>query len=155
MVGVTSPHRISFANRPSLSNLKKKEFSTSIESLNDRVMESIFEMPEQRHCSSLFLEVTAGVGGQEAMLFASEIHDMYVQYCHSKGWHIETINYDKSDLGGLRHSSSIVTADDAFNCLQFEAGVHRVQRTPATEKAGRVHTSTVTVAVIPKPDEIG
>ncbi len=118
-------------------------------------MESIFDVPEEHYCSSMFLEVTAGVGGQEAMLFASEIHDMYVQYCRYKRWNIETINLDTSELGGLRHSSCIVNSDEAFNLLRFEAGVHRVQRIPSTEKAGRVHTSTVTVAVIPKPDEIG
>lgn len=118
-------------------------------------MESIFNMPEGQYCSSLFLEITAGVGGQEAMLFASEIHDMYFQYCRYKRWNVETINFDASDLGGLRHSSCIVTGAEAFNLLRFEAGVHRVQRIPSTEKAGRVHTSTVTVAVIPKPDDIG
>lgn len=118
-------------------------------------MESIFDMPEGQYCSSLFLEVTAGVGGQEAMLFASEIYEMYCQYCRYKRWNIETINSDTSELNGLRHSSCIVTGDEAFNLLRFEAGVHRVQRIPSTEKAGRVHTSTVTVAVIPKPDDIG
>lgn len=118
-------------------------------------METIFGMPEERFCSSLFLEVTAGVGGQEAMLFANEIYDMYSEYCRYKRWDIETVNLDTSDLGGLRHSSCIVTGAEAFNLLRFEAGVHRVQRIPSTEKAGRVHTSTVTVAVIPKPDDIG
>lgn len=95
------------------------------------------------------------MGGQEAMLFASEIYDMYYQYCMYKRWNIETITLDSSDMGGLRHSSCIVTGGEAFNLLRFEAGVHRVQRIPSTEKAGRVHTSTVTVAVIPKPDDIG
>lgn len=118
-------------------------------------MESIFDMPEEHYCSTMYLEVTAGVGGQEAMLFASEIFDMYIQYCNYKGWNTETIALDASDIGGLRHSSCIVNGDEAFNSLRFEAGVHRVQRIPSTEKAGRVHTSTVTVAVIPKPDDIG
>lgn len=118
-------------------------------------MEAIFDMPEATFCSSMFLEVTAGVGGQEAMLFASEILDMYIQYCSYKGWNVQHIGEDSTQLGGLRHSSCNVTGDDAFNFLRFEAGVHRVQRIPATEKAGRVHTSTVTVAVIPKSDEIG
>lgn len=118
-------------------------------------MESIFDMPESYFCSSMFLEVTAGVGGQEAMLFATEIRDMYNQYCNYKGWNIEEIGEGTSELGGLRHSICVVTGDDAFNLLRFEAGVHRVQRVPSTEKAGRIHTSTVTVAVIPKSDAVG
>lgn len=118
-------------------------------------MESIFGMPEGNFCSSAFLEVTAGVGGQEAMLFAREIYDMYNGFCEYKRWNVETVDLDTTELGGMRHSSSIVSGDEAFSLLRFEAGVHRVQRIPSTEKAGRVHTSTVTVAVIPKPDDIG
>lgn len=118
-------------------------------------MEEIFDMPEGRYCSSMYLEVTAGVGGQEAMLFANEIYEMYCGYCSHKGWDVEMITLDTSEMGGLRHFSCIVTGYEAFDLLRFEGGVHRVQRVPSTEKSGRIHTSTVTVAVIPKPDDVG
>ncbi|KAG8510718.1 Peptide chain release factor 1-like, mitochondrial, partial [Galemys pyrenaicus] len=109
---------------------------------------------EETDESDLILEVTAGVGGQEAMLFTSEIFDMYQQYAAFKRWHFETLEYFPSEIGGLRHASASIGGSEAYKHLKFEGGVHRVQRVPKTEKQGRIHTSTMTVAILPQPTEV-
>ncbi|XP_040206823.1 peptide chain release factor 1-like, mitochondrial [Rana temporaria] len=103
---------------------------------------------------NLILELTAGVGGQEAMLFTAEIFDMYRRYATYKNWSFDILEYHHSDLGGVRHASASVGGLDAYRGLKYEGGVHRVQRVPKTEKQGRIHTSTMTVAVLPQPSEI-
>ncbi|VTJ82304.1 peptide chain release factor 1-like, mitochondrial isoform X2 [Marmota monax] len=109
---------------------------------------------EETDESDLILEVTAGVGGQEAMLFTSEMFDMYQQYAAFKRWHFETLEYFPSEIGGLRHASASIGGSEAYKHMKFEGGVHRVQRVPKTEKQGRIHTSTMTVAILPQPTEI-
>ncbi|KAM6181984.1 peptide chain release factor 1-like, mitochondrial [Erethizon dorsatum] len=109
---------------------------------------------EETDDKDLILEVTAGVGGQEAMLFTSEMFDMYQQYAAFKRWHFETLEYFPSEIGGLRHASASIGGSEAYKYMRFEGGVHRVQRVPKTEKQGRIHTSTMTVAVLPQPAEI-
>nr|XP_058145682.1 peptide chain release factor 1-like, mitochondrial isoform X2 [Dasypus novemcinctus] len=109
---------------------------------------------EETDENDLVLEVTAGVGGQEAMLFTSEIFDMYQQYAAFKRWHFETLEYIPSEIGGLRHASASIGGSEAYKHMKFEGGVHRVQRVPKTEKQGRIHTSTMTVAILPQPTEI-
>ncbi|XP_003797914.1 peptide chain release factor 1-like, mitochondrial isoform X1 [Otolemur garnettii] len=109
---------------------------------------------EETDENDLILEVTAGVGGQEAMLFTSEIFDMYQQYAAFKRWHFETLEYFPSEIGGLRHASASIGGSEAYKHFKFEGGVHRVQRVPKTERQGRIHTSTMTVAVLPQPTEI-
>ncbi|EDL03566.1 peptide chain release factor 1-like, mitochondrial precursor [Mus musculus] len=115
---------------------------------------SLLVPSEEMDGSDLILEVTAGVGGQEAMLFTSEMFDMYQQYAAFKRWHFETLEYFPSELGGLRHASASVGGPEAYRHMKFEGGVHRVQRVPKTEKQGRIHTSTMTVAILPQPTEI-
>lgn len=100
------------------------------------------------------MEITAGVGGQEAMLFARDLYHMYLGYLDYLGYDYDLLDHGVGDAGGTRHASLSVSGHEAFSTLRHEAGVHRVQRIPATEKAGRVHTSTVTVAVLPQPSEI-
>lgn len=109
---------------------------------------------EETDDKDLILEVTAGVGGQEAMLFTSEMFDMYQQYAAFKRWHFETLEYFPSEIGGLRHACASIRGSAAYQYMKFEGGVHRVQRVPKTEKQGRIHTSTMTVAVLPQPTEI-
>uniref|UniRef100_A0A8C6WBR8 Peptide chain release factor 1-like, mitochondrial n=1 Tax=Nannospalax galili TaxID=1026970 RepID=A0A8C6WBR8_NANGA len=109
---------------------------------------------EETDESDLILEVTAGVGGQEAMLFTSEMFNMYEQYAAFKRWHFETLEYFPSEAGGLRHASASIGGPEAYKHMKFEGGVHRVQRVPKTEKQGRIHTSTMTVAILPQPTEI-
>ncbi|CAG0900358.1 unnamed protein product [Darwinula stevensoni] len=99
------------------------------------------------------LEVSAGVGGQEAMIFAGELFQMYERYSAFKNWNWLIVDKASTDLGGLRRGVAEVDGPGAYSLLRHEAGVHRIQRIPKTEKAGRVHTSTATVAVLPQPNE--
>lgn len=94
------------------------------------------------------------MGGKEATLFTSELYNMYLNYLAYKRFEFNTLEEDVSELGGLRHASVMVRDDDAFLTLVHEAGVHRVQRVPKTEKSGRIHTSTAIVAVVPCPDDL-
>ncbi|XP_419682.3 peptide chain release factor 1-like, mitochondrial isoform X1 [Gallus gallus] len=109
---------------------------------------------EETDNSDLVMEVTAGVGGQEAMLFTSEIFDMYRRYAAYKKWKFEILEYFPSEIGGLRHAVASIAGLDAYKYMKFEGGVHRVQRVPKTEKQGRIHTSTMTVAILPQPTEM-
>lgn len=102
----------------------------------------------------VLLEVSSGVGGQEAMLFTKQIFDMYCNYAAYKNWTIQVFNYEETDAGGLRHAAASIIGRNAYRRLKFEGGVHRVQRVPKTERSGRIHTSTMTVAVMPQPSEI-
>ncbi|XP_056327380.1 peptide chain release factor 1-like, mitochondrial isoform X3 [Danio aesculapii] len=104
--------------------------------------------------SELVLEVSAGVGGQEAMLFTAEIFEMYQNYAAFNGWSFDILEANASELGGVRHASASVSGPLSYKKLKFEAGVHRVQRVPKTESKGRTHTSTMTVAILPQPTEI-
>ena len=103
---------------------------------------------------SAILEVRAGTGGDEAALFAADLFRMYQRYADLKGWKTEIISTSENDLGGFREIIASVTGQGVFARLKFESGVHRVQRVPATENAGRVHTSAATVAVLPEAEDI-
>ena len=100
------------------------------------------------------LEIRAGTGGDEAALFAGDLLRMYQRYAELKGWRVELISLSESDLGGVKEAVLTIGGQGVFARLKFEAGVHRVQRVPATEAQGRIHTSAATVAVLPEVDEI-
>lgn len=102
----------------------------------------------------VLVEVAAGAGGQEAMLFARELFDLYESHASYKGWQVDIASLERSDLGGLRKASMLVSGHGVPELMRMEAGVHRVQRIPSTEKGGRIHTSTVSVAVLPQPTEV-
>ncbi|XP_064602907.1 peptide chain release factor 1-like, mitochondrial [Liolophura sinensis] len=104
--------------------------------------------------NDVILEVSAGVGGQEAMLFTAEVFQMYQNFATYKGWSFQIMSYEESEIGGLRRASASISGSFVYRLFKFEGGVHRVQRVPKTEKSGRVHTSTMTVAVLPQPTEI-
>jgi len=104
--------------------------------------------------SNIFLEIRAGTGGEEAALFAGDLMRMYSRYAENKGWKIERISASESDLDGFREVILRVIGEGAYSRLKFESGAHRVQRVPATESQGRIHTSACTVAVLPEADEI-
>lgn len=104
---------------------------------------------EEEIVKVLVLEVRAGTGGDEAALFARELADMYLRYAETKGWEWSAIDESKNELGGYKEASFEIKGKGAYDALRFEAGVHRIQRVPATEKSGRVHTSTASVAVMP------
>jgi peptide chain release factor 1 len=100
---------------------------------------------------SVILEIRAGVGGQEAALFAKDLFRMYSKYAASQGWKQTVFDLKESDLGGIREVVFELKGEDVFSKMKWEGGVHRVQRIPKTEKSGRIHTSTATVAVLRKP----
>lgn len=102
----------------------------------------------------VLLEVTAGAGGQEAMLFAKELFEMYEHYANYKEWEVSIASIEKSDIGGVRKASMLIEGFGVPELMRVEAGVHRVQRIPTTEKSGRIHTSTVTVAVLTQPTDV-
>ncbi|MDO8490968.1 MAG: peptide chain release factor 1 [Dehalococcoidia bacterium] len=102
----------------------------------------------------VIVEIRAGTGGDEAGLFATDLYRMYTRYAESKGWKVEALNSSPGTLGGFKEMIFEVRGKGAFSRLKYERGVHRVQRVPATESSGRIHTSTVTVAVLPEADEV-
>jgi peptide chain release factor 1 len=102
----------------------------------------------------VLLEVRAGTGGDEATLFASEIFRMYSRYAESQGWRVEVLSSSYSGVGGLKEVIAVIEGNKVYNKLKYESGVHRVQRVPQTEQQGRIHTSAVTVAVLPEADEV-
>jgi peptide chain release factor 1 len=103
---------------------------------------------------SVIVEIRGGAGGEEAALFAHSLHRMYTMYAESKGWKTEVLSANETELGGVKEVSFSVEGEGAYSRLKFESGVHRVQRVPETETQGRVHTSTVTVAVMPEAEEV-
>ncbi|PYL01576.1 MAG: peptide chain release factor 1, partial [Verrucomicrobia bacterium] len=100
------------------------------------------------------VEIRAGAGGSESALFAADLYRMYSRYAESRGWKLETLDSSPSDLGGFKEVIFSVSGSEVFKRLKYESGVHRVQRVPATEAQGRIHTSTATVAVLPEAEEI-
>ena len=103
---------------------------------------------------NVIIEIRGGAGGEEAALFAGTLMRMYSMYAESKGWKTEIINENATELGGYKEVSFMIEGDGAYSRLKFESGVHRVQRVPDTESQGRIHTSTVTVAVLPEVDDV-
>ena len=109
---------------------------------------------DEADARSAILEVRPAAGGDEAGLFAAELFQMYQKYAESKGWKFELMEYGDTELGGLKEGIAEITGRNVFARLKYESGVHRVQRVPATESQGRIHTSTVTVAVLPEAEEV-
>jgi peptide chain release factor 1 len=103
---------------------------------------------------NVIVEIRAGAGGDEAALFAAEIYRMYVHYAESRRWKIEVMEMDEIGIGGLKSASFMITGQGAYSVMKYESGVHRVQRVPETESGGRIHTSTITVAVMPEAEEV-
>lgn len=103
---------------------------------------------------NVIIEIRAGAGGEEASLFANSLYRMYTMYAESKGWKQEIMNANPTELGGFKEISFSIEGDGAYSRLKYESGVHRVQRVPETESQGRIHTSTVTVAVLVEADEV-
>ncbi|MGH9720521.1 MAG: peptide chain release factor 1, partial [Bryobacteraceae bacterium] len=103
---------------------------------------------------NVVLEIRAGTGGDEASLFAGEIFRMYTRYAESQGWRVEVTSASDSAVGGIKEVIALVNGQKVYSKMKYESGVHRVQRVPVTEQAGRVHTSAITVAVLPEADEV-
>ncbi|MDR7413578.1 MAG: PCRF domain-containing protein, partial [Armatimonadota bacterium] len=103
---------------------------------------------------NIFLEIRPAAGGEEAALFAGDLLRMYTRYAERRGWKVEVLELSPSDLGGVKSATLSIAGKGAYSRLKYESGVHRVQRVPATEAAGRIHTSTATVAVLPEAEEV-
>ena len=103
---------------------------------------------------NVIVEIRAGAGGDEAALFAAEVYRLYVHYAESQRWKVETMNVDEIGIGGMKEVNFIISGQGAYSKLKYESGVHRVQRVPETESGGRIHTSTITVAVMPEVEDV-
>lgn len=132
---------------------EREELAARIAGLEEKLRVEL--MPKDPNDErNVVLEIRAGTGGDEATLFASELFRMYSRYAERQGWRMEVIDLSESELGGMKEVSAIVEGRGAYSRLKYEGGVHRVQRVPATEAAGRIHTSAVTVAVLPEAEDV-
>ena len=141
---------------PDMRELAQEEFQQAkadLEELEQKL--KILLLPsDPNDGKSVIVEIRAGVGGEEAALFAHSLFRMYSMYAERKGWAVEVDSASETELGGIKEISFTVDGDRAYSRLKFESGVHRVQRVPETESGGRIHTSTATVAVLPEIDEV-
>jgi len=118
------------------------------------VLKELLEPDDPLGQKDIVVEIRAGVGGDEAELFAAELFRMYARYAERHGWHARLLSSARTPLDGFKNVTFTIEGDHVYRALQYESGVHRVQRVPSTEKSGRIHTSTVTVAVLPKAEEV-
>lgn len=139
-----------------MKELAKEELNESKEKLveieND--LKILLLPKDPNDDKNVIVEIRAGAGGDEAALFAAEIYRMYVHYAEGKHWKVEVMESDEIGIGGLKSISFMITGKGAYSVMKYESGVHRVQRIPATESGGRIHTSTITVAVMPEAEEV-
>ena len=139
-----------------MAALAKEELESleaRLESLN-KELEAALVPQDAYGDKDVIVEIRAGAGGDEAGLFAADLFRMYTRYAETKGWQVDVIDSNQSGIGGFKEIIFEVKGKGAFNRLRYERGVHRVQRVPVTESSGRIHTSTVTVAVLPEPEEV-
>lgn len=158
---------VELAEDPEMQAMAQEDIE-SIDQTLGKMREQLIEIvekekEEERFPNELVLEVRAGAGGDEASLFAGELAEMYTRFAEGKGWSTQTVDTSVSEAGGYKEASFEIKGLDCYRTLRYETGVHRVQRIPVTEKNGRVHTSTATVAIMPirkkitiqvKPDDI-
>ena len=141
---------------PELSELAKEELK-ELEPEKERLEEEIklLLIPKDPNDErNIFLELRAGTGGDEAALFVSDLLKAYIRYAENRGWGVEMVSQSEGIMGGLKEVIVLIKGKGAYSRMKFEGGVHRVQRVPATESQGRVHTSAITVAVMPEVDDI-
>ena len=139
-----------------MKEMLKEELATAKDSVEKLEQElKVLLLPKDPNDDkNVIVEVRAGAGGDEAALFAAEIYRMYVHYAEKQHWKVETMNVDEIGIGGMKDVNFMITGNGAYSKLKYESGVHRVQRVPETESGGRIHTSTVTVAVMPEVEDV-
>jgi peptide chain release factor 1 len=120
----------------------------------DDELEALLVLPDPHAGRPVIIEIRGAEGGEEANLFARVLYDMYVAYAAARGWKVETLALDDSELGGINEATMVIRGHDAWQRLKYEGGPHRVQRVPVTESQGRIHTSSATVTVLPEVDEV-
>ncbi|MDO8463390.1 MAG: peptide chain release factor 1 [bacterium] len=153
---IAEAHEAASADEEELRALGEEELQTATAE-RERVaaaLAEILEPGDPEDDRDIVVEIRAGVGGDEAALFAADLFRMYARFAERKGWAMRTLHAAHNDLGGMTSAMFTVEGERVYRWLKFESGVHRVQRVPETEKAGRVHTSTATVAVLPKAEEV-
>jgi peptide chain release factor 1 len=148
-------HILETESDPDLREMAKEELSTlekNLHALEDQL--KILLLPKDPNDDkNIILEIRAGAGGDEASLFAYELFRSYTYFATQRGWNVELMSVSEGNVGGYKEVIAMVTGEKVYSLLKFESGVHRVQRVPKTEASGRVHTSTITVAVIPEAEE--
>src|SRR2546429_870684 len=158
-VGHLAENRALLQTEPSDSELAQmaNEEMTRLETEERRLAQNVqagLLPPDPADSRNTIIEIRAGAGGQESALFAADLYRMYTRYAEGRGWKFENLDSSASDLGGYKEMIFQITGTDVYKRLKYESGVHRVQRVPATEAQGRIHTSTCTVAVLPEAEEV-
>ena len=143
-------------NDPEMKELCQETYQQARQSKEDlyRQLQILLLPKDPNDEKSVIVEIRGGVGGEESALFAHSLFRMYSMYAARMGWKIELMNYNETELGGVKEADFVVNGRGAWSRLKYESGVHRVQRVPETESGGRVHTSTATVAVLPEMEEV-
>jgi len=141
---------------PEMRDLAQEEYQQALDDLPllERELQILLLPRDPNDNKNVIVEIRAGVGGEEAALFAHSLYRMYSMYAESRRWKAEVASVSETELGGIKEISFTIEGAGAFSKLKFESGVHRVQRVPETESGGRVHTSTATVAVLPEIEEV-
>jgi peptide chain release factor 1 len=141
---------------PELQAMANEEVSSlqAAETLLMTELEEKLQPKDERDAKNIIMEIRAGTGGDEAGLFAAELYRMYTRFAQHSNWKVHILNSNRSDQGGFKEIIFEISGTDVYGALKYESGVHRVQRIPETEKSGRVHTSTVTVAVLPEAEDV-
>ena len=141
---------------PELKDMAQEELNTA-KAEKERLFDElrVLLLPrDPNDDKNVIVEIRGGVGGEESALFAADLYRMYAMYAEKRGYRVELLNYNDTELGGVKEADFMVNGDGAYSRFKFESGVHRVQRVPETESGGRVHTSTATVAVLPEMEEV-
>ncbi|MCK9481851.1 MAG: peptide chain release factor 1 [Bacteroidia bacterium] len=168
VVDVIKKYKVYYKNREQAREILKNEKDIELKELaKDELDEAESKLPELEETLRIMMlpkdpqdernaiiEIRAGTGGDEAAIFVGELGRMYMRYCEGRGWKTEIIESNENEAGGFSRLSISVEGKDVYGTLKFESGVHRVQRVPVTESQGRVHTSAVSVAVLPEADEV-
>lgn len=143
-------------NDPEYRELAQEEYSAAKEktAVLEEELKLLLLPKDPNDERNIIMEIRGGVGGEESSLFAHDLFRMYSMYAESKGWKIDIVNINETELGGIKEISFVVEGQGAYSRLKFEAGGHRVQRVPETESGGRIHTSAATVAVLPEAEEV-
>ena len=141
---------------PEFSEVIRNDIKKLEESIPDleKQLKLLIVPPDPNDSRNSIIEIRPAAGGDEAALFAEDLMRMYQQYSNKRGWKVDILDYTPSDIGGLNNASFMISGEDVYRELMYESGVHRVQRVPTTESQGRIHTSTVTVAVLPEAEEV-
>ncbi len=144
------------AGDPDMKELAQEEVKSLLARKDERVAQlKILLIPKDPNdAKNVVLEIRAGTGGDEAALFAGELFRMYAKYAERQGWKLEMMSSSDAGVGGLKEAIATIEGRGVYSKLKYESGVHRVQRVPATEASGRIHTSTATVAVLPEAEEV-